>query len=71
MRTAGHKAHLRKGAEREPVIKIYKNDLLCFYKKHSVNVRQVYNPRISDWELCEMPICEECRKKEERQHEVL
>lgn len=40
--------------------------MTCFVcKERSVKVRQVYNPHISDWEICEMPICEECRKEEE------
>lgn len=37
--------------------------MTCFKcKEHTVHVRQVYNPHISSWELCEAPICEECRK---------
>lgn len=44
----------------------------CNCKEHTVYVRQIYNPHISDWELCEAPICNECSIKESvnenRQH---
>lgn len=41
--------------------------MTCFKcKEHAVYVRQVYNPHISDWELCEASICDECRKAEDR-----
>lgn len=44
--------------------------MTCFVcKERSANVRQIYNPHISDWELCEMPICEKCRREEEQQRE--
>lgn len=33
-------------------------------KKRFVLVRRRYNRHISDWELCEFPICEECMEKE-------
>ncbi len=33
-------------------------------KKRTVLVRRRYNKHISDWELCECPICEECMEKE-------
>lgn len=29
-------------------------------KERAVGVRQIYNSHISDWEDCEMPICDIC-----------
>lgn len=36
----------------------------CECRGHAVFVRQVYNPHISNWELCKAPVCEECKKRE-------
>lgn len=32
-------------------------------KENTVKVEQIYNPRISNWEAYGMPICNECRKR--------
>lgn len=34
---------------------------LC--KKNEVMVRQVYNRHISDWEDCELTICDNCKNQ--------
>ena len=35
-------------------------------KVESALVREVYNTHISNWELCEAPICLKCKKDEDR-----
>lgn len=34
-------------------------------------MRQVYNSRITNWELCEVPICDECRKAEDLSEKMI
>ncbi len=46
--------------------------MTCFKcKEHAVYVRQVYNSRITNWELCEVPICDECRKAEDLSEKMI
>lgn len=37
----------------------------CKCKENEVEVREEYNPHISDYEINEIPICEECKRKGE------